>query len=37
VTGSSQSRRASSSSLFFTGRRTRHPDDPRNRGRHRND
>ncbi len=36
VSGNSQSRRASSS-LFFTGRRTRHPDDPRNRGRHRND
>jgi len=38
VSGSSSSRRASSSSsLFFTGRRTRHPDDPRNRGRHRDD
>jgi hypothetical protein len=38
VSGGSQSRRASSSSsLFFTGRRTRHPDDPRNRGRHRDD
>lgn len=24
-------------SLFFNGRRTRHPDDPRNRGRHRDD
>lgn len=32
VTGSSQSHRRSES-LFFTGRRTRHPDDPRNRRR----
>lgn len=37
VTGSSQPSRRTSSSLFFTGRRTRHPDDPRNRGRHRDD
>lgn len=37
VTGSSAPRRAASSSLFFTGRRTRHPDDPRNRGRHRDE
>ncbi len=38
VSGSTQgsSARRASSSLFFTGRRTRHPDDPRNRGRHRN-
>ena len=37
VTGSSQPSRRASSSLFFTGRRTHHPDDPRNRGRHRDD
>jgi hypothetical protein len=36
VSGNTQpSRRAAS--LFFTGRRTRHPDDPRGRGRHRSD
>jgi hypothetical protein len=35
--GSSMSAPRRAASLFFNGRRTRHPDDPRNRGRHRGD
>jgi hypothetical protein len=34
VSGNAQPQRRTDS-LFFTGRRTRHPDDPRGRGRHR--
>ena len=36
VSGNSGSQRRNAS-LFFTGRRTRHPDDPRGRNRHRSD